>query len=47
MSGGGTVSQLVNDAGHLGYPAASIPKEDGIMSVPNLVGRRSVSSGSA
>jgi hypothetical protein len=34
------VSLSVNDRGHLGYPGASSPREDGITSVPHLVGYR-------
>jgi hypothetical protein len=35
---GALVSLSVNDGGHLGYATASNPREDGIMSVPHLVG---------
>jgi hypothetical protein len=41
------MSLSVNDRWHLGYPAASSPKEDGIISVPHLVGHRSMTFGSA
>jgi hypothetical protein len=41
------MSFSVNNRGHLGYPAVISPKEDGIMSVPQLVGHRSIAFGSA
>lgn len=40
------MSLIMKGRGNLVYPALNSPREDGIVSVPNLIGHRSMTSGS-